>query len=426
MDVPYLHRRLCYRISWENMVVNRSKTKRQALLATLLTSSMVVASTGCTNTSGSRIAALNPFAKSTPTIGSKPSTTESFAAGTKNMFQRSSDAITGVFARNRDKPETQQAKSEVDPLKLDRETTIGPEVFVANGRLWETSGNDQKAMENYTKALEKQPNYPDALTNIARLHFKKGKHQQAADFFGRAIKQKPDDADLYNDLGLTLSKMGNHAVADQMLSKALQLSPGKSRYANNLASVKFESGDKPGAFNVLSSANKPAVAHFNMAYLYFNHGEMADAEKHLNEVIKFQPQSAVDTSIKQAVDRSRQLLAHIAGPGATVAQAVTGTPAQTASARMNQIRQTSQSTLGSPNQHGVVQTKTAQLTKPGVGIKPTQSPPTLPQKSAIEAKPGSNTTPSSEVPTMKVETPANQATGASFAMPPSFTMPPTK
>ena len=226
--------------------MNRQRKNRHALLATLLTGSMALTATGCANQAGSRFASLNPFSKSKSTLTqpSKPGVTDSIAQGTKTVWKKSGDAVTGMFAGHKKESKSAELPSEVDPLSLDREVEVGPEVMVANGRLWESTGNLQKAMENYTKALEHEPNHADALTNIARLHFRQGNHEQAADFFGRAIKQNPKDAGLFNDLGLTLSKMGNQAAAQQTLSRALDLAPGTSRYANNLASVKFESGDK--------------------------------------------------------------------------------------------------------------------------------------------------------------------------------------
>ncbi len=302
------------------MIVNRPIKNRRALLATLLTGSLVLSATGCANRTGSRFASLNPFSKSTPAATqTSPGVTESIAQGTKTVWRKSGEAVTGLFASAKQKTDPAEAGSDVDPLRLDREVEVDPEVLVANGRLWESTGNLQKAMENYTKALEREPNYPDALTNIARLHFRQGNHTQAADFFGRSIKQNPKDAGLYNDLGLTLSKMGNYAAAQQTLSRALELAPRTSRYANNLASVKFESGDQDGAFTVLKANNKPAVAHFNMAYLHFKAGETKDAQEHLTNVMKFATDATQDASVKQAVDRAREMLAQLSGPQATIA-----------------------------------------------------------------------------------------------------------
>ncbi|WP_345688544.1 tetratricopeptide repeat protein [Novipirellula caenicola] len=293
-------------------------------------------STGCSNQRPT-FASMNPFSRATIDApkADQPSMTESIAStatgakdqvsavgvSAKNAIGKTTDAIAGVFRRDsaKDAAET----SDTDPLRLtDEPATVGPEVLVANGQLWESTGNFQKAMESYNKALEKTPNDSAALTSIARLHFRQGNHAKATEYFQLAIKQSPGDAALYNDLGLTLSKTGNHDEAAKMIAKSLELAPGTSRYANNLASVLFESNKKQEALQVLMQNNKPAVANFNMAYLHYSKGQMNEARGFLSETLKFDAQGASDAAVKKAVERSREMLAQIdASRGVNPAQA---------------------------------------------------------------------------------------------------------
>ena len=274
---------------------------------------------------------MNPFAKSAPapsepgliastTGGGAKSQLNSMGTTAKSAWGKTTDAVAGVFKGNIVEDES----SATDPLSLSnipKAKDVGPEVFVANGQLWESTGDFGKAMESYTKALESQPNHGPALTSIARLHFRKGNYKQATEFFQQAASQSPQDAQLHNDLGLALSKSGDHAGAIVALEKALQLAPGTSRFANNLASVKFEAGDSSSAYQVLAKNNKPAVAHFNMAYLHFKNGQMTEAKGHLSEAVRFEPQAAGDAAVQRAVERSRDMLAQINASMAPVAQA---------------------------------------------------------------------------------------------------------
>lgn len=245
------------------------------------------------------------LAKSTQAVGSVATNA---GTATKNAFTKSTDTVGGWFGREKNAQETVAG----DPLALSNTPDkVNPDVFVASGQLWESTGNVTKAMESYTQALQSDPNNGPALTSIARLHFREGNHPKAAEFFQKAIVQQPEDPVLFNDLGLTLSKLGQHDMAAQTISRALQLSPGTSRYANNLASVHFEAGKPDEALAVLSKHNKPAVTHFNMAYLYYKNGQAANAETHLRQAIAFEPQAAADPSIKRAVDMSRDMLAQI-------------------------------------------------------------------------------------------------------------------
>ena len=304
--------------------VKPAKQARRALLAALITAS-TFGSTGCASR-GFSVASMNPFSRTestelTPDTGAKPGITESIASTTgtaaqsvstsaKNMFGKTTGAVTSVFRR--DKSEATDDVDTTDPLRLDNKPDrIDPEVFVANGQLWESTGDFSKAMESYTKALEQDAKHSPALTSMARLQFRQGELDQAVQYFQRAIAVKPEDAGLHNDLGLTLSKLGNQPAAVASLEKALKIAPGTSRYANNLASVRFEGGDPNAAMIVLMQNNKPAVAHFNMAYLHYKAGQMPQAQGHLTEAMKFEPQSQADAATGRAVQRSRDMLAQI-------------------------------------------------------------------------------------------------------------------
>jgi Tfp pilus assembly protein PilF len=299
--------------------------------------------------------------------------------------------------------------------------------------LWESTGDFTKAMESYTKALESEASHAPALTSIARLHFRQGKHKQAAEFFQRAITQSPDDAGLHNDLGLTLNKLGDSAGATKSLEKALELAPGTSRYANNLASVKFEAGDSNGAYEVLASNNKPAVAHFNMAYLYFKGGKVDAAREHLGQVMKYETQAAADPAIQRAVERSRDMIAQISAATAPVAQAAP----QASIAAGNQvnpektIQQTSQSTTPTTGVSPAASILPANL---GYQIPgPASTQPSAPKSTSAGAvQPPATSSPTPETPSASVSPtrpmptrPTMESEADQDAMPPSnpFSLP---
>lgn len=305
--------------------MNTSHSKRRLWLAALIAGSVLGGTAGCAG-SGMSLAALNPMSEpATPTVGTVPERSAvpgqngtpvgrlaSFGTKTKDAVVKTTGSVTGLFSR--DQPDDGDKIADDDPLRLDnRPEKVNPEVFVAQGQLWESTGNFAKAMESYSKALERETDHPPALTNIARLHFRQGDHRQAAAFFEKAIGQSPDDPELHHDMGLTLSRLGRSDEAIERLSHALSLSPSNSRFANHLATVQFESGDQEAAFASLQANSKPAVAHFNMAYLYFKNGHTEKARDHLNETLQFEPLAASDTAVKRAVDRSRKMLERMNG-----------------------------------------------------------------------------------------------------------------
>ncbi|QEG38944.1 tetratricopeptide repeat protein [Roseimaritima ulvae] len=326
----------------------RPRYGKRALLTVAL-----LASTGCASGGGPSLASLNPFNKpastaATATLQDEPSPgitdavastaqgargqVSSMSAAVKSAYSKTTGGIAGLFNGNGGENTVDEAGNKIasdDPLNLsNKPESIGPEVYVANGQLWETSGNLDNAMEKYAKALEIEPTNAPALASIARLKFRQTQYTEAAEYFARATKAAPSDASLYNDWGLTLSKLGQHEEASKTIQKALAISPGTSRYANNLASVQYSAGNPEQALKTLQEHNKAAVAHFNMAYLEFNQGNYDKARVQLTEAIKFEPQAEEDSAVKRAVERSRELLAKLDGPAgqiANVAQAASQT-----------------------------------------------------------------------------------------------------
>ncbi len=305
----------------------------RALLATLIAGT-TIGLTGCSTGAGFSIASINPFAKPKPTQveerGSTPGMTESLASMTKsaksgvttmgvsarNAVGKTTNAVTGVFRKPAD------TISDSDPLSLsNKPETVNAEVFVANGQLWESSGDLVKAKESYENALKSEPNNPQAIACIARLNYREGKYQEANEYFRRALTSNPNDPELHNDIALTHSKLNDVAGSIASFETALKLAPGTSRYANNLATVQYESGDAAAAYRVLVANNKPAVAHFNMAYLHYKNGQMEEAKKHLTASVNYEQEGTTDAIVQRAVTRSQEMLAQIDAGASPVAQA---------------------------------------------------------------------------------------------------------
>lgn len=302
------------------------------------------ASSAFTGCSSGPLAAVNPLAKKTaPTITSTPSEPTGvtaglsrFAQGTRNQassvgmavksaYDKSVNSVAGVFGGSTSVTdvETGQAIAAEDPLLLgDKPTSVGPEVFVANGQLWESTGNFDRAMDNYSKALEKEPNNSPALASIARLHYRQEQYAKAVEFFQKAIQASPEEAGLHNDLGLTLSQIGRHDEAVVAMNKSISLAPETSRYANNLATVQFQAGREEDARATLLKYNTPAVAHYNMAYLQYSSKRTDKALQELGKVLAISESAGTDSASQRAITKSKELFEKLGGPATQIAQSL--------------------------------------------------------------------------------------------------------
>ncbi len=397
------------------------------------------------------LASMNPFqgkpdveaATETKTPNKLVSTTSKVATGTftasKNLVAKTTTKVGSWFGREDKKADEQ------DPSLLGADPEeLQPDVFVANGQLWESTGNLTKAMESYAQALESDPKNGAALTSIARLHFRESRFPESAEYFQKAIAQNPNDAALYNDLGLTLSKLGQHDLAADTLQRALELAPGTSRYANNLASVQFDSGKTDEALQVLQANNKAAVAHFNMAFLYYKKGQMAKAKAELTESLAYENEAAADPATKRAIDRSREMLAQMdvggnspaaspslpgglrkeTGPASGPAAVIAAAPAH----RSNQAPQilgqmTPQSKPSVPMTPVSYQDPRSYMSPqlPADGGAPVKTPTATPPATTAPAGPPAATTPSAAATT----TPSTPPATTGFGLPSDFQFPGT-
>lgn len=368
----------------KKLAVNSVSKLRQVIFSSLVVGTTVTL-TGCTS-GGVSLSSMNPFSKQKATIEQAPDVTEAIAAsdeGTKSQlasfgenakkaFSKTTNAVTGAFRFGDDKVVEEEVIS--DPLSLaNKPASVGPEVYVANGRLWESTGDNTKAMESYTKALQNAPGDPEALASIARLHLRQGNQQQAVQYFQQAIAGAPENALLYNELGLVLNTAGNYQQAVVALEKSLELAPGTSKYANSLASVRFGGGDATAAYQVLLANNKPAIANYNMAYLLYSNGQVEVARGYLNQALQSQREGVADPAVKLAVDRSRSLLSQIdtnlgpvaqPSPQATIARAFTDSAKPAAAPISNSVTNSVNLGVGVPTSIAPAAAQTGGLTLP--------------------------------------------------------------
>ncbi len=304
----------------------RRLARKHAMLMLLGTG---LACTGCAKMSSPR--SLWPFAKKADATAAAPeagfgSSLTNARKGMVGQFQSMGTAVKSAAGKAKTaviSPFASTEKSD-DPTSLSNmPSSIGPEVFVANGQLNETQGNFAKALDNYTKALEIEPNNLSALLSTARLYDRQNQSANAAEFFQKAIKAKPNDAAIYNELGLALSKGGKAADAESNIQKAIALDPSNSRFRNNLASLMVSNGRSDEAVKQLEQVFPPAVANYNVAYLHATNQNIAAAQQHLQTALQ------IDPNLKEARDLMNRLGGSSTVTAATNAYNMAGNVMQT-------------------------------------------------------------------------------------------------
>lgn len=98
------------------------------------------------------------------------------------------------------------------------------------------------AIDTYRRAIELQPNFPDAYCNLANALKEKGQVQEAEDCYNTALRLCPNHADSLNNLANIKREQGYIEEATRLYLKALEVFPEFAAAHSNLASVLQQQG----------------------------------------------------------------------------------------------------------------------------------------------------------------------------------------
>ena len=222
----------------------------------------------------------------------------------------------------------------VDPIALSHKSPPpSADLFVSVARLRERGGNADEAVEYYQKALSVAPDHRGALLGLARLEDRQGRYEAAIGLYRKAIELHPNDPTPHNDLGLCYARKGQFVKAAEALQQATRLAPEGKRYRNNLAAVLVELNRTNDAFNELTAAHGPAIAHYNLGVLLQQRGETEPAARHYAEALRHDPQMQAARARLVALNPPAGPQANgvhsLAGPAAPTAGPVSGSRGQT-------------------------------------------------------------------------------------------------
>jgi Tfp pilus assembly protein PilF len=168
-----------------------------------------------------------------------------------------------------------------DPVSLATKANPGAELYVAVARLCEESGRLEEAEGNYQKALKGAPDNLPALLGYARLKDSMGQPAEARALYRKAAETHPKTPSVFNNLGLFCAEHGLPEESAAAFGRAVELQPNNAKYRNNFARLLVSRGQVAEAFAQLSAVHTPAVAHYNLAYLLEQQGQLRAAGEHL-------------------------------------------------------------------------------------------------------------------------------------------------
>ncbi len=100
-------------------------------------------------------------------------------------------------------------------------------------------GKYTEAVDEFGKALEKDPQQPGILSRQAEAYAKLGKNEEALAAYEKAIGLNPNDAESLTNMGVVLNKLGKVAESQDAFKKAAAIPGASAQSLYNLGATLF-------------------------------------------------------------------------------------------------------------------------------------------------------------------------------------------
>ena len=157
-------------------------------------------------------------------------------------------------------------------------------------------GRFEELIDLLNKAIELNPDYPEAHNNLGIALQKRGDLNEAILSFNRALKLKKNFPEAYNNLGIAHQEQGELNKAITSFHKAIKLRPGYAEAHYNLGNTFKDKEDLDSAINCYTTAIKLkpnyADAHNNLGVVLQMNGNLEAAWVSYNNALAAKPEHA--------------------------------------------------------------------------------------------------------------------------------------
>ena len=158
-----------------------------------------------------------------------------------------------------------------------------PAVYVTLGRLHESAGKTDLALQEFQRALQINPRDASAQAGLAHVYEAAGRIADAEAAFQKVTALRPDWWDGYDELGNFYARQSKFPEAIAQYRHAIELTPDNAQVYVNLGGVYLESGDpkaRPDAEQALKKSielSPSYAAYANLGDLYLSEKRYAES-----------------------------------------------------------------------------------------------------------------------------------------------------
>lgn len=188
---------------------------------------------------------------------------------------------------------------------------------LAYARWMEEVDQPHEARSNYSAVVSEDPDNVDAILGLARLDQLAGSTQEAERRFLQALKLAPENAFVQYELGRFYASQSRWQEAVTPLQKAMLNDPLTKQYRHQLAIAQVHAGDVHSAIPNFSQTIGDAEAHYNVALILKEMGDLTQAEHQLIMALTKRPDFEPAQRWLNEVRRQRGMLARATAPQAS-------------------------------------------------------------------------------------------------------------
>ncbi len=193
------------------------------------------------------------------------------------------------------------------------------QVHIDFGKVFETQGNLDRAMQEYGEALKiaeergrhRQKNADAALAHrrLASALDRQGRFRESEPHYHRAQRLAAKDPRVWNDSGYSYYLQGRWEEAEAALRTARKLAPDDARIRTNLGMVLAAEGRTRDALPLLSNNQGDAIGHANLGYLLAATGQYDLARREYQEALLLRPDLMLAQRALTQLDRQQSATA---------------------------------------------------------------------------------------------------------------------
>jgi tetratricopeptide (TPR) repeat protein len=168
--------------------------------------------------------------------------------------------------------------------------------YYNRGKAFEERDEYTEALDDYKRAIDMNPRFPDSFINRGTVLEVIGSHKQALESYSKAILLDPVAADAYYNRGISYGSLGQYQQAIQDFTKAVTLNPQYAAAYHNRGAFLGMVGDYERSISDLSMAiqlnPQYGETYYNRGITYKNMENYQQAIQDFSMAIRMDPEHA--------------------------------------------------------------------------------------------------------------------------------------